>query len=86
MSITTVFGYRCPKCQYAWDSFTKDYNGNVFCKNKKCNHKFLNKKVKITKYCFFESFTQKDLMINELEKYLKELKEFNNIHDDNLSS
>ena len=64
-----VVGYRCPECKYAWYSYTKDYNGYVFCKNNKCNHKLINKKVKITIYSFFESFTQKDEMIKELEKY-----------------
>lgn len=86
MSITTVYGYRCPKCRTAWDSYTKDYNGTVFCKNNKCNHVFNNAKVKITKYVFFESFTKKDLMITQLENFLKELKEFDNIHDENTCS
>ena len=45
----------------------------------------INKKVKITIYSFFESFTQKDEMIKELEKYLNELKKFDNVNDKNVS-
>jgi hypothetical protein len=84
MSISTVYGYRCPKCKSAWDSYTKDYNGVVYCKNNKCNYKFSNLQVKITKYNYFESFTEKDLMIRHLEIFLKELKEFDNIYDKNI--
>lgn len=83
MSITTLYGYRCPKCKTTWDSHTKEYGEVVFCKNNKCNHSFNSEKVKITKYNFYESFTQKDLMIAQLEKFLKELKEFDNKYDGN---
>lgn len=86
MSISTTFGYRCPKCEYAWDSYTKDYYGSIYCKNNKCNHKFKNEKVKITKYSFFESFSKKEEMVLELEKFLKELKNFDNINDKNICS
>ena len=84
-NMKNVVGYRCPECKYAWYSYTKDYNGYVFCNNNNCNHKLINKKVKITIYSFFESFTQKDEMIKELEKYLNELKKFDNVNDKNVS-
>lgn len=84
MSIKTNMGYRCPKCNYAWSSYTKDYNGYVYCGNNKCNHKFKNRQIKITTYSFFESFSNKEQMINELEKYLNELKSFDNKFDNNV--
>lgn len=82
MSISNRFGYRCPKCKYAWSTYTKDYNGYVYCSSKKCNHRFKNEQVKFTQYCFYESTSNRDEMIEKVEKYLQELKAFDNIYDD----
>ena len=85
MSIRTKLGYRCPKCGYAWSLlYTKDYNGTVYCKNNKCNHRFKNKEVPISTYCFYESTTNRDEMIVKVEQFLSELKEFDNSNDTNV--
>lgn len=81
MSAFNTIGYRCPKCKNAWNSYTKDYNGFVYCTNKKCSHKFENKQQKISCYRFYETTNNKKEMIDKIKDFLKELEEFDERYD-----
>lgn len=86
MSIRTNYGYRCPKCLYTWDNvFTKDYNGSVYCKGKRCGHRFKNEKIKVTGYSFYEYTHNRDEMIGMVEEFLAKLKATDNQHDFSVS-
>jgi len=65
----------CPKCgDDSWSSMYKDYNGTVYCKARKCNHRFKPNPVTLEEYSVHCFTNDKDGMIKVLEDSLKLLK------------